>query len=68
MDGNTSETGGAGYFDAVVPPGESIELTLALPALKKPGKYRLTVDMGDEARGWFFMVGSPTYTAELEVR
>ncbi len=59
---------GAGFFDAVVPPGGAIELTLALPAIRTPGKYLLTVDMADPDGGWFFLYGSPSFEAEIEVQ
>ncbi len=57
----------AGQFDAVVPPGRSIDVTLPLPALG-PGRYRLTVDLVDEQRCWFFQAGSEPLEEELEVR
>jgi hypothetical protein len=60
-------TGGAGYFEHVLPAGESIELTLNLPAIRKPGRYHLRVDMAEENTCWFFMVGSPTFETELVV-
>ncbi len=59
---------GAGFFEAVVPPGGSIELTLALPAIRTPGKYIMTVDMADPDGGWFFLTGSPRFEREIEVR
>lgn len=58
----------AGFFDQEVPPGHSIDLTVALPALTQPGKYSLLVDMSDEQSCWFFMVGSPPYRQTLEVK
>jgi len=61
-------TGKAGLFDAEVPPNQSIEITVALPALKEQGRYRLLVDMVDEQQGWFFQVGSEPLEEELEVR
>lgn len=60
-------TGGAGYFEHTLQPGESIELTLSLPAVRKPGTYDLKVDMADEQQCWFFMVGSTPYETELTV-
>lgn len=57
----------AGRFDAVVAPGESIDLTLALPPLW-PGRYRLLVDMMDEQHCSFFQAGSEPLEQELEVR
>jgi hypothetical protein len=58
----------AGLIDAVVTPGQCIDLTLALPALSKPGRYRLRVDMIDEPQCWFYQTGSEPLEAELEVR
>jgi hypothetical protein len=66
-DKSFATNGGAGYFDAVLPPGASMDLTLSLPALQKPGRYLLRVDMADEQRCWFFMVGSPYFETEVEV-
>ena len=57
----------SGLFDAEVAPGESIEVTLALPALKRTGRYRLMVDLSDERQCWFFQVGSEPLEEELEV-
>jgi protein tyrosine phosphatase (PTP) superfamily phosphohydrolase (DUF442 family) len=57
----------AGLFPAAVRPGQSIDLTLALPALGQPGRYRLWVDMVDEQHCWFFQVGSEPLEMELEV-
>jgi hypothetical protein len=58
----------SGLFDAEVAPGESIEVTLALPALERAGRYRLMVDLSDERQCWFFQVGSEPLEEELEVR
>jgi protein tyrosine phosphatase (PTP) superfamily phosphohydrolase (DUF442 family) len=58
----------AGFFDQQVGPGGSIDLTVPLPALTKPGKYSLLVDMSDEQSCWFFMVGSPPYRHTVEVK
>jgi protein tyrosine phosphatase (PTP) superfamily phosphohydrolase (DUF442 family) len=57
-----------GFFDRRVEPGESIALTVTLPALSQPGKYALLVDMSDEQSCWFFMVGSPPYRQYVEVK
>lgn len=59
-------TGRAGLFDAVVPPEEAIDLTLALPSLA-PGRYRLVADMVDEPHCFFFQVGSEPLERELIV-
>jgi hypothetical protein len=60
-------TGKAGLFEAEVCPGQCIEITVALPALKEAGRYRLLVDMVDERQSWFFQVGSEPLEEELEV-
>jgi hypothetical protein len=48
---NSKETevykGQAGLFHATVPPGESIDLTFAIPPLKEPGTYVLKADLMD---------------------
>jgi hypothetical protein len=66
--GATLYEGRAGLFDAEVPPGASINLTLALPAVSRPGKVRLFVDMVDEQHCSFFQAGSEPLELELEVR
>jgi hypothetical protein len=50
--------GRAGLLNALVSSRESIDLTVALPAIHVPGKYRVLVDMVDEQQGWFYQVGS----------
>jgi protein tyrosine phosphatase (PTP) superfamily phosphohydrolase (DUF442 family) len=59
--------GGAGFFDSVVRPGENLDLTLSLPAIREPGRYHLMVDMADEQRCWFFLFGSPRFEREYVV-
>lgn len=59
-------TGHAGLFDAVVAPGESIDLTLALPALPR-GRYQLIVDMEEPGHCLFFQTGSEPLEQELIV-
>jgi Tyrosine phosphatase family len=58
----------AGLFREEVPPGGTIDLTLAFPALKSPGRYRVMVDMVDERQCWFFQTGSQPWEMELEAR
>jgi hypothetical protein len=60
--------GKACLFDAMVAPGESIDLTAALPALTLPGRYRLQIDMADEQRCAFSQTGQEPLEWELEVR
>jgi hypothetical protein len=66
--GATFAVGRAGFFDAVVEPGESIDLTLPVPALRAPGRYLLTVDLIDEQHCNFFQTGSEPLEWEFEVR
>jgi hypothetical protein len=66
--GATMSVGRAGLFDAEVAPGQSIDLTLPVPAVRLPGRYRLTVDMIDEQHCNFFQVGSEPLEWEFEVR
>jgi hypothetical protein len=60
--------GRAGLFRADVPPGGSIDLTLALPAVNRPGRYHLLVDMVDEQQCCFYQTGSEPMEQELDVR
>ena len=57
----------AGLLRATVPPGGHIDLTLALPPLRKPGRYELTVDLLDEQSGSFLQAGSEPLVWEVEV-
>jgi hypothetical protein len=57
--------GRAGLLDVLVDPGHSIELTVAIPAVHAPGRYRLWVDMVDEQQGWFYQMGSEPLEIEL---
>jgi protein tyrosine phosphatase (PTP) superfamily phosphohydrolase (DUF442 family) len=59
--------GKAGLFHATVPPGAHIDLTLALPAVKQPGKYTLRVDLADEQHGSFLQFGADPLFCEVEV-
>jgi protein tyrosine phosphatase (PTP) superfamily phosphohydrolase (DUF442 family) len=66
-DGRGVGTRRAGMFHAEVAPGESIELTMVLPALRTPGRYRYLLDMVDEKHCWFYQTGSEPFEGELEV-
>ncbi|HLJ93676.1 MAG TPA: tyrosine-protein phosphatase [Gemmataceae bacterium] len=66
--GNQLLSGRAGVFDAEVGPNEAIDLDLALPALRQPGKYRLQIDMVDEQHCYFHQTGMEPLEQELEVR
>jgi protein tyrosine phosphatase (PTP) superfamily phosphohydrolase (DUF442 family) len=65
--GRAQGVGKSGLFDAEVPPGGSIDVTLALPRLR-PGHYRLLVDLLDEQHGCFYQAGSEPLEEELTVR
>lgn len=66
-DEKTLYSSRAGLFDAEVPPGQGIELTLAVPPLGRPGRYRLHADMIDEAQGFFFQVNAEPLEREIVV-
>lgn len=58
----------AGFMDVTVQPDASIELDVAIPAAKKPGKYTLYLDIYDEAKGCFGeTVGSPPWKTTVEI-
>jgi hypothetical protein len=59
-------TGRAGLFTAEVLPGQSIDLTIALPAIAAPGRYYLFVDMTSEQHCEFYKTGSEPLLWELE--
>ena len=60
--------GRSGMFDAVVQPGEAVELTAALPPLPA-GRYSVQLDMIDEQHAWFYQEGATEpLTVPLEVR
>jgi len=57
----------AGLFHATVPPGDFIDLTVALPSLYVPGLYELRLDMVDEQHASFLQAGSEPLIWRLEV-
>jgi hypothetical protein len=59
--------GKAGLFEAEVLPGNSIDLTLVIPALYETGRYFLTIDMNDRMQCSFCQLGSEPLEWELEV-
>jgi hypothetical protein len=66
VQGNLIVRSKAGLFNADVPPGESIELTLALPSVTVAGTYYLMADMLDEQQqSWFYQHGSKPLVREL---
>jgi hypothetical protein len=59
--------GRGGLMEAVVRPGEHIDLTLAVPGPVLPGRYQLRVDMIDEQHAYFMQAGVEPLLWELEV-
>jgi protein tyrosine phosphatase (PTP) superfamily phosphohydrolase (DUF442 family) len=59
--------GRAGQFEATVPPGGSIDLTLALPPLPVPGPYHLLIDLADANRYAFSQFGNHPLEVMLTV-
>src|SRR5262249_55661783 len=67
--GKPVSSGRAGLFFADVPPGQSINLTLALTPMSVPGTYYLLVDMLEEKQQrWFYLYGSKPIIQEIVVR
>jgi hypothetical protein len=66
--GNVVVNERAGLINALVPPGQSIDLTVAIPPLRPAGRYRLFLDMQDEQHCSFYQTGSEPLERELEVR
>jgi hypothetical protein len=48
----------AGQFEAVIPPGGTVDLTLAINPPTLPGKYFLTADLADANRYAFSQLGN----------
>jgi hypothetical protein len=61
-------TGYAGLFDAVVPPGDALDLAVVVPPVDRPGRYSLTLDMVHPEFVWFFQMGSEPREEELTIR
>jgi protein tyrosine phosphatase (PTP) superfamily phosphohydrolase (DUF442 family) len=68
MNGRYVAQGRAGFFNAVIDPGECIELTLAMPPIALAGRYRLQLDMVDEQHCYFNQTGQEPLEWELDVR
>jgi hypothetical protein len=66
--GRQVDGGRAGLFEAEVAPGSSVEVTVPLAGLSRPGRYRLFLDMIDERRCLFFQTGSEPLEEEFVVR
>jgi protein tyrosine phosphatase (PTP) superfamily phosphohydrolase (DUF442 family) len=61
------QIGRAGQFEATVPPGKSIDLTLALNPLANPGAYWVLADLGDGNRFSFSQFGNRPLELPLTV-
>jgi protein tyrosine phosphatase (PTP) superfamily phosphohydrolase (DUF442 family) len=59
--------GRAGQFEATVPPGESVDLTLALPPLFVPGPHWLWADLADGNHCSFSQFGNAPLELALTV-
>jgi protein tyrosine phosphatase (PTP) superfamily phosphohydrolase (DUF442 family) len=59
--------GRSGLINAEVTPGQTIDLSMVLPALTTPGQYRLLVDLVDEQHCNFFQAGSEPFEHNLEI-
>ncbi len=59
--------GRSGMFHAEVAPGSSVDLTLALPPIGRPGRYTLQIDMIEEQHCFFRQAGSDVVEVGLEV-
>lgn len=60
--------GRAGMLDALVRPGERIQVVLIVPPLAVKGNYLLQVDMIEEGHCWFHQTGSEHWEEELAIR
>lgn len=67
-DGSEVNRGRAGYLDAELAPGETIELMVPVTPIEQPGRYTLVIDMAHEQVGEFYQMGSEPLEMRLEVR
>ncbi len=58
--------GRMGLLEALVAPGETIDLELALPA-RQPGRYQLLIDLNEEQHAQFFQMGNPMLCVDVIV-
>ncbi len=65
---NVTYEGRAGMLDALVPPGEKIQVMLTVPPITIKGRYLLQVDMIEEGHCWFHQTGSELWEEELMIR
>lgn len=67
IGGDVVYQGKAGFRDAAVPPGGSIDVVLPIPALPKPGRYALWIDLTLRNVS-FTQYGSEPLTHDWEAR
>ncbi len=60
--------GRAGLMRKTVAPGESIQVILSIPPIRRPGHYRLLIDMIEEGHCWFHQTGSEVWEEEWSIR
>ncbi|MBI3822706.1 MAG: tyrosine-protein phosphatase [Planctomycetes bacterium] len=65
---NVIDEGRAGMLDALVQPGEKIQVVLIVAPIAAKGNYRLQVDMIEEGHCWFHQTGSELWEEELAIR
>jgi protein tyrosine phosphatase (PTP) superfamily phosphohydrolase (DUF442 family) len=65
--GKKITTGKAGVFEREVRPGESIDLNVVLPGIRKAGSYHLFLDMIEEGQAYFYQMGSEPCECEVRV-
>jgi protein tyrosine/serine phosphatase len=56
-----------GFVDLELAPGAATEMTLPLPALDRPGRWELELDLVDEGVKWFEAQGSQSLQLPIEV-
>jgi rhodanese/phosphatase family protein len=69
-DEREREVGGgrAALFEADVPPGQTIDVTVVVSPIHQPGRYRLVIDMAKGYYFWFFQTGAEPLEEDLDVR
>jgi protein tyrosine phosphatase (PTP) superfamily phosphohydrolase (DUF442 family) len=67
-DGSPMGEQRSGLFDADIRSGETIPITIVLPALEKSGRYHLFLDMTTEQHCSFHQTGSEPLEIDIEAR
>lgn len=57
----------AGFLDATIEPGKTIDLTISAMSIEHPGNYKIILNMLDEQMGSFYQMGSDPFEMRLEV-